>query len=122
MHYFLSFATNEVNLEFYGLQKSLILSPSYDFIDDTFLLDVRSPKIYLSCLDAFMSEDVRESGDIRTLVEKRLGIHVTERVGMYAVGVDAVFLGNLLKMDSEASCTDRLSSIVGKKIARQLPL
>ena len=69
-----------------------------------------------------MSEDVRESGDIRTLVEKRLGIHVTERVRMYAVGVDAVFLGNLLKMDSEASCTDRLSSIVGKKIARQLPL
>ena len=117
MHYFLSFATNEAVLEFYGLQKHYFFSPSYDFVDDTFLLNVRSPEIYLSCLDAFMSEDVRESGDIRTLVEKRLGIHVTERVGMYAVGVDAVFLGNLLEMDREASCTDRLSSIVGKKIA-----
>lgn len=64
-----------------------------------------------------MTKNIGKDSDIRTLVEKRLGIHVTERVGMYAVGVDAVFLGNLLEMDREASCTDRLSSIVGKKIA-----
>ena len=86
------------------------------------MLNVRSPEIYLSCLDAFMTKNIGKDSDIRTLVEKRLGIHVTESVRMYAVGVDAVFLGNLLKMDSEASCTDRHSSIVGKKIARQLPL
>ena len=64
-----------------------------------------------------MAKNIGKDCDIRTLVEKRFGIHVTERVWMYAVGVDAVFLGNLLEMDSEASCTDRLSSIVGKKIA-----
>ena len=64
-----------------------------------------------------MPEDVRKSGDIRTLVEERLGIHVAERVRMNAVGVDAVFLCDFLKMDREASGSDRLSSIVGEEIA-----
>ena len=40
MHYFLSFATNKAVLEFYGLQKHNIFSPSYGFVDDAFLLDV----------------------------------------------------------------------------------
>ena len=64
-----------------------------------------------------MTKNIGKDSDIRTLVEKRLGIHVTERVGMYAVGVDAVFLCDFLKMDREASGSDRLSSIVGEEIA-----
>ena len=64
-----------------------------------------------------MAKNIGKDSDIRTLVEKRLGIQVTERVGMYAVGVDAVFLGDLLEMNREASGSDRLSSIVGEEIA-----